>query len=130
MENSKKKLFENTTKNSEEAYAKFLQFHSRKFNINYLAYTIFWSLVFLLCAILAFDSGSRIQGVICTILLISFIGFRIAKPKLIVNKELNSGKVSEESINKYSFYDKTFEIKNKNGTFTYRYFMLKKIFES
>lgn len=130
MGNEQKKLFENITKNTKEAYVEFLNFHSSKNNLNYLAYTIFWSFAFLLCAFLAFGSGARVQGVLCTILLISFISYRIFRPKMIVNREMKSDKLAENSSNKYTFYDKNFEVKNKNGLFSYKYFMLKKIFET
>lgn len=130
MDNKQKPIFKNATKNTEEAYVKFLDFHSSKNNLNYIAYTVFWSFAFLLCAILAFSSNSRIQGVLCTLLLVSFISYRIVRPKLIVNREMKSDKLGENSTNKYTFYDKSFEIQNKNGLFSYKYFMLKKVFEA
>lgn len=130
MENNSNKLFINKTTNTENAYMEFLSFHSKTFNFAYFAYTIFWGFLFILCIILAFGSGSRFQGVIFTIILICFILYRILRPKLITNRELKSEKISDNSTNIYTFYEKNFEIKNKNGLFNYKYFMIKKAYET
>lgn len=124
------KLFVNKTTNTQEAYMKFLKFHSKKFNLFYIAYTIFWSFLFMICIIIAFRGGLRIQGVLFTIALIIFIFYRLSKPKMIVNNELKSDKISPKSTNTYTFYEKYFEIKNKNGKFNYRYLMIQKVFET
>lgn len=125
-----KKLFENKTTYTTDVYIKFLEFHNKKFNLSYIAYTIFWCFLLLLCMFTAFSSGARIQGVIVTIILISFISYRIIKPKMIVNNEMNSDKFSDNNTNIFSFYDKYFEIKNNNGKFNYKYFSLYKVFET
>ncbi|MCI8620717.1 MAG: YcxB family protein [Clostridia bacterium] len=130
MENNSNKIFINKTTNTEEAYMDFLSFHSKTFNLIYLSYTVFWAFLFLLCIILAFGSGLRLQGVTFTILLITFILYRIIRPKLVTNKELKSDKISNQSTNTYTFYEKYFEIKNKNGLFSYKYFMIKKVYET
>ena len=124
------KLFENKTTYTKETYLDFLKFHNRKFNFSYMLYTVVWSMVLLLCIYLAFASKNRIQGVIVTIILAGFIIYRICRPKKVVNKELNSDKVSTNNINVFSFFDKNFEVKNQNGSFIYKYFMLKKIYET
>ena len=93
MENNSNKIFINKTTNTEEAYMDFLSFHSKTFNLIYLSYTVFWAFLFLLCIILAFGSGLRLQGVTFTILLITFILYRIIRPKLVTNKELKSDKI-------------------------------------
>ena len=49
---------------------------------------------------------------------------------MIISKELQSEKVSDNNTNTFSFYDKNFNIENKNGKFTYRYFMLRKVFST
>ena len=120
------KLFENKTTYNKETYFDFLKFHNKKFNLSYMIYTVIWSIVLLLCIYLAFASGNRIQGVIVTIILAGFIIYRICRPQKVVNKELNSDKISANSTNTFSFFDKNFEVKNKNGSFAYKYFMLKK----
>ena len=111
-------------------YVKFLRFHNKKFNPSYITYTVFWCILLILSLILAYGSGARLQGVIITIVLILFIGYRFARPKMIVNNELNSDKFTDNNVNTFSFYDKEFEVSNKNGKFTYKYFMLYKIFET
>lgn len=130
MDNKSNKLFINKTTNTQNAYMKFLQFHSKTHNLPYILYTIFWAFLFTVCIIIAFRGGARLQGVLLTFVLICFISYRLFKPKMIVNNELKSDKVSDKSTNKYTFYEKYFEIKNKNGIFNYKYFMLHKIFET
>lgn len=125
-----KKLFENTTTYTQETYMEFVNFHNKKYNPSYIAYTVFWSFLLLLCIILAFGSGARIQGVVITIILITFIIYRLVRPKLAVEKELESDKISAKNSNTFSFYDKEFVISNKKGKFNFRYFMLHKIFET
>ncbi len=124
------KLFENKTTYTQDIYLDFLKFHNKKFNFSYMLYTIVWSMILLLCIYLAFASGNRIQGVIITMILAGFILYRIVHPKRIVERELDSDKISTNNTNTFSFFDKNFEIKNNNGSFMYKYFMLKKIFET
>lgn len=123
-------LFVNTTTYTKDVYLEFLKFHNKKYNFYYHAYTIFWSFLFVLCIFIAFDSGSRFQGVFITLFLACFIGYRIYRPKMIVDKEMNSDKFSDNNTNTFVFYDKFFEISNKKGKFSYKYFDLRKIFET
>ena len=124
------KLFENKTTYTKKIYFDFLEFHNKKHNFSYMLYTVVWSMVLLLCIYLAFASHNRIQGVIVTIILAGFILYRICRPKRVVDKELNSDKISTNNTNTFSFFDKNFEVKNNNGSFIYKYFMLRKIFET
>lgn len=124
------KLFENKTLYSEETYVTFLKFHGKKNNLPYMAYTIFWTLLLSLCTYLAFASRNRIQGVIVTFILVGFVIYRIYRPKLIVEREINSEKISDNNTNRFVFYDKYFEIMNNNGSYDYRYRMLRKVYET
>lgn len=124
------KLFENETTYTANAYVDFLRFHNKKYNVPYMTYTVFWAFILLLCIILAFGSGARLQGVIITIILICFIIYRLARPRMIVDKEFKSDKLSENNVNKFSFYDKEFVVSNKKGKFSYKYFMLYRVFET
>lgn len=125
-----KKLFENSTTYHQDTYVEFLKFHNKTYNPFYIAYTIFWSLLFLLCIYLSFTSNNRLQGVILTIVLICFISYRLYRPKMIVDKEINSDKFTTNNTNTFSFFDKNFEVKNLNGKFNYKYLMLHKVFET
>ena len=125
-----KKLFENKTTYNQDTYIDFLKFHNKTYNFSYVLYTIAWSALLILCIYLSFGSYNRIQGVILTVALIIFIFYRIIHPRMVVNKELESDKISTNNTNTFSFYEKTFEVENKNGSFIYRYFMLHKVFET
>lgn len=125
-----KKLFENKTTYNQDTYIDFLKFHNKTYNFSYVLYTIAWSALLILCIYLSFGSYNRIQGVILTVALIIFVFYRIIHPRMVVNKELESDKISTNNTNTFSFYEKTFEVENKNGSFIYRYFMLHKIFET
>lgn len=124
------KLFVNTTTYTKDVYLEFLRFHNRKYNFSYHSYTIFWSFLFILCIFIAFDSGLRVQGVFLTLFLACFIFYRFYRPKMIVDKEMNSDKFSDSNTITFVFYDNFFEIKNKNGKFSYKYFNLRKVFET
>lgn len=125
-----KKLFENKTTYTTNDYVLFLKFHNKRFNFSYSLYTIFWSFLFLLCIILSFNSGARLQGVVITIILLCFIIYRFVRPKMVVENELKGDKFSGNNTNIFSFYDKDFEVYNKNGKFRYKYFMLNQVFET
>ena len=124
------KLFENKTTYTKDTYMEFLRFHTRIFNAPYMAYTIFWSAVFMLCIYLSFSIGNRLQGVLITIILIGFVLYRVYRPKRVVDKELESDKISSNNINTFSFYNGNFTVENKNGSFSFRYFMLYRVFET
>lgn len=124
------KLFVNKTTYSQETYIDFLKFHNKKFNLSYIMYTMFWSFMFLLCIILSFSSNMRLQGVLITIILVIFIIYRFARPKMIVEKEMSSEKISTNNTNTFTFYNNIISISNKNGKFSYKYFMFRKIFET
>lgn len=127
---SEDKLFVNKTTYTKDMYVEFLKFHNKKYNPIYIAYTLFWAFLFFLCIILSFDSGSRTQGVLVTIILICFLIYRIVRPQLIVDKEMNSDKLEGNITNTFTFYEKNFEVKNANGKFIYKYSNLRKIFET
>lgn len=124
------KLFENKTTYTKDTYMEFLRFHTKTYNLPYMAYTMFWAAIFILCIYLAFSSGNRLQGVIITIILICFVVYRVYRPKKLVDNELKSEKISTNNTNVFSFYDKNFLVENNNGVFTFRYFMLHRVFET
>ncbi len=124
------KLFENKTTYNQDTYIDFLKFHNKTYNLSYILYTVFWALLLILCIYLSFGSKNRIQGVVLTIILICFVFYRLYHPRMIVNKEIKSEKISTNNTNTFSFFDKSFEVKNNNGSFIYKYFMLYKVFET
>lgn len=124
------KLFENKTTYTQDIYIEFLKFHNKLYHLSYFLYTVFWVALLLLCIFLSFADNMRIQGVLLTIVLIMFIFYRIYRPKMLVNKEMNSEKISDNNTNTFSFYDKDFVVKNNNGIFKYKYILLHRVFET
>ena len=124
------KLFENKTIYNKNTYLEFLKFHNKKFNLGYNVYTIIWSILFIFCIIISFNTNLRIQGVLITIILVSFLIYRILRPNLIAKKEMSSEKITTNSVNKFKFYDKEIKIINNNGSFTYKYFSFRRIYET
>lgn len=124
------KLFENKTTYTQDTYVEFLKFHNKTYNLFYMLYTAFWVALLLLCVYLSFASNMRIQGVLLTIVLIVFVFYRIYRPKMIVNREMKSEKVSDNNTNTFNFYDKNLVVQNNNGSFTYKYLLLRKVFET
>lgn len=125
-----KELFKNSTTYTQDIYIEFLKFHNKTYNLTYTLYTIAWSAFFILCIYIAFDSELRLQGVFFTIVLIAFIFYRLYHPKMVVDREIKSDKISTNNTNTFTFFDKNFEVKNNNGSFIYRYIMLRKVFET
>lgn len=125
-----KELFKNSTTYTQDIYIEFLKFHNKTHNFAYTLYTIAWSAFFILCIYIAFDSELRLQGVLFTIILIAFIVYRLYHPKMVVDMEVKSDKISTNNTNTFTFFDKNFEVKNNNGSFIYRYIMLRKVFET
>ncbi len=124
------KLFENKTTYTQETYVEFLKFHNKTYNLSYMLYTAFWVCLLLLSIYLSFAGNMRIQGVLLTLVLIGFVFYRIYRPKMIVNREMKSEKVSDNNTNTFNFYDKNLVVKNNNGSFTYKYLLLRKVFET
>lgn len=124
------KLFENKTTYTQETYVEFLKFHNKTYNLSYMLYTVFWIALLLLSIYLSFAGNMRTQGVLLTIVLIGFVFYRIYRPKMIVDKEMKSEKVSDNNTNTFNFYDKNFVVENNNGSFTYKYILLRKVFET
>ncbi len=61
--------------------------------------------------------------------LVCFLIYRIGRPRFIVNKELESDKLENNLTNKFSFFDKYFEVENPNGKFNYKYSMIYRAFD-
>lgn len=130
MEDKQKALFKNKTTYTQDIYVEFLQFHSKTYSFSYTLYTVFWALLLLLCMYLSFGSGNFFQGTVLTLGLIVFILYRVYHPKNIVKKEKESDKFTNNNTNTFKFFDKNFEVKNNNGSFVFKYFMLHRIFET
>ncbi len=125
-----RKLFENKTTYTEDTYIEFLKFHSKTYNLSYISYTLAWSAFLLLSIYLSFSSKLITQGILLLLALIGFVFYRLYHPKMIVHKELSGEKISTNNTNTFSFFDNYFIIDNNNGSFSYRYFLLHKVFET
>ena len=124
------KLFENKTTYTKEMYIDFLKFHNKKYNFTYLAYTVIWFIILFACIVYSISSNLRLQAIVITIILLSFVIYRFARPKIIVDKELKSEKISDNNTNLFTFYKNYMRIQNKNGKFDYKYLMIRKAFET
>lgn len=130
MEDKQKVLFKNSTTYTKDIYVEFLKFHSKTYSFSYILYTVFWTALLLLCMYLSFGIGNIFQGTVLTLGLILFILYRVYRPKRLIKKENESDKFTSNNTNTFKFFDKHFEVKNNNGSFVYRYFMLHKVFET
>ena len=128
--NNDKKLFVNKTVYNAKVYEEFLQFHGKRYNLAYWLYTGIWTVVLFFCIIIAFGSQMSTQAVLINIILVCFIGYRILKPKFIIKRELKGDKVSDSSLNTFSFYDNYLMVANKEGKFRYKFLMLRRVFET
>lgn len=124
------KLFENTTTYTSDVYREFVEFHNKKYNLNYNLYTLFMLALIVFCMVLQFSYSNVSLGILFLLIMIVFLIWRVFHPFFFVKKEANSDKVKKQLTNTYSFYDNYIEIKNDNDSFNLRYFKLHKVFET
>ena len=86
-------LFKNTTKYSEENYAKFLQFHDKKYSFSYKLYTIVIIMLILFCIIAQVKYHNYSIAIIFCIALTLFFLWRFFHPITLVQKELKSDSI-------------------------------------
>lgn len=124
------KLFENTTIYTSDEYEKFLQFHNKRYGFSHDFYTFFMLAVFLFCTIFHLYNDSLNLGILFILITLSFLTFRFFWPILFVKKEFNSGKISAEARNTFSFFTHFFEVKSNNGFAKVIYIKLYKVYET
>ena len=123
-------LFKNTTKYSEENYAKFLQFHDKKYSFSYKLYTIVIIMLILYCIIAQVKYHNYSIAIIFCIALTLFFLWRFFHPITLVQKELKSDTITKEKSFTFRFYERSFTIQsNKIFARTY-YSKLYKVFET
>lgn len=123
-------IFKNVTTYTAKEYKEFLEFHGEKHNFKYLTFTFALSLFLILCSVIQFSSRHSALGILFVLLLLTFLGYQILHPLYIVRKEVKNGKISSNSQNTFSFFDKSFKIKNRDGISKVRYRELYKVYET
>lgn len=121
-----KPLFKNTTKYNSKNYNEFINFHSKKFNFSYNAYTLIMCILLLYCIILNIFQKDIWLILLFSILFALMILFRLYLPmkRYQKNKKMYS-KDKQLSIT-FTFYPFYFSIGKK----FYPYMRLYKVFET
>ena len=123
-------IFKNITTYSAKEYKEFLEFHGKKHNITYLTFTFLICAFLVLCSVVQFSSNHALIGLLFILSLLSFLAYQIIHPLKLVKKELKSGKISNNSQNIFSFFDKCFKVRNKEGISQVKYKQLHKVYET
>lgn len=122
--------FQNTSTYTLEAYKKFIEFHNRKYNFKYNAYTFFIICLCLFCMVLQFRYGNIGLGILFILILVGFIFYRILHPLFFIKKEANSSKIKNQTTNIYTFYDDFVIIKSEEKEAKLSYYKFYKVFET
>ena len=123
-------LFKNKTKNSKEIYKKFIEFHSQKYGIKYILFTIFMLVFFMIYIILQFKYRHYKLAFSGIAIILGFILWRLFEPVNTIRKELNSEPIKKEKTYIFSFYEKYFIVNDLNTATKVYYFRLHKAFET
>ena len=123
-------IFKNITTYSAKEYKEFLEFHGKKHNLSYFTFTILFTAFLILCSIVQFSSNHTLIGLLFILSLLIFLVYQIIHPLRVVKKEVKSGKISNESKNIFSFFDKSFKVRNKEGISKIKYIRLHKVYET
>ena len=123
-------LFKNTTKYNKKIYKEFLEFHSEKFDLKYFLSTGIIAFILLFCIVLQIKYQHYVLASLFIIIIISFLAWRFLHPVSEVKKSYNSTPIQKEQELNYTFYEKTFKIREKVNTETINYRDLYKIFET
>lgn len=121
--------FQNTTAYNLEEYKKFVEFHAKKYNMTYHAYTLFIMFLLIFCMVLQFRYGKVLLGIGFIVVLVSFLFYRVLHPLFLTKKEATSKKVQKRMKNTYTFYDDFATISNGKDHVKLTYFKFYKIFE-
>ena len=123
-------IFKNVTTYATKEYKEFLEFHGKKHNFSYLSLTFAFSLFLILCSVIQFTSNHSLLGILFIFLLLIFLVYQILHPLQLVKKEVKSGKISDNAQNTFSFFDRKFKIRNKDGVSIVKYSKLYKVYET
>lgn len=121
-----KPLFTNTTKYTKQNYEQFIEFHRKKFNFSYMAYTLVMSLLIIYCMIFNITQKNFLYMLLFLILLIIFLVIRLYIPVRRYKKTKKNYSQKKELKFKFAFYPYYFTIGKK----TIYYFKLFKVFET
>lgn len=119
-------LFKNKTKYTEKNYQQFVNFHTKKYNFSYYAYTIIMAILMAYCCILAIVQKDFGLAVLFAFMFVIFLVLRIYVPGrryLKTKKDLKNEKSNSFTFNFYQHY---FTI----GKSRLYYFKLHKVFET
>ena len=97
--------FQNTTAYNLLEYKKFVEFHARKYNMKYYAYTLFIVCLLIFCMVLQFCYGNILMGIGFIVVLIIFVSYRFLYPLFVIKKEASSSKIQKQTKTTYTFYD-------------------------
>ena len=115
-------LFKNTTQYTPETYAKFLEFHSVKYNFSYKLGWIYFIcfIIFIVLYQIKYNKNFKSFIIIIAVLAI-FFAIKFIYPKLKIKKEFKSSKISNSENFIFRFYDKYFKI-HSNGKYSIIYY--------
>ena len=125
-----KEIFINETKYSKKEYSMFIKAHQKQYGLKEDLYTIIYAIFFISFIIYSLKNSIYFAVIMLTIILITFLSYRIIHPNMVVKKELKSKKIIDEEVNTFIFYKYHFKVKNKQGQSNIMYLKIYKVLEN
>ena len=125
-----KVLFKNITKYDKQTYDEFLKFHNDRFGHMYTFITLLIGIaLFYLISMQVIYHNITVAIMLCITLTVFFL-WRLLRPISEISKEYKSDKIKNKKEFTFSFYEKSFKVRNQMDYEIFKYFKLYKIFET
>ena len=123
-------LFKNKTKYTKEIYKEFVEFHNKKYHLQYVAFNIFIIALLLFFVICQIRYKYYVLAIISCMVFTAFCLYRFFHPISVVKKELNGKTIKEEKSFTFKFYDKYFKVESGIELNLVKYYKLRRCFET
>lgn len=121
-------IFKNTTKLTEKEYKIFLKSYQNEHAKADLLYSLFYSIFFIICAIMLLINKDYLVGGILLLGVIAYMIYKYFRTKKIAQN--NNKKLNIQITNKYDFYNNYFDIENQEGSGRIWYVKMYKVVET
>lgn len=125
-----KVLFKNKTKYTKEIYKKFLEFHTKRYNLQATVFNVIVIALILFLIVLQIAYRYYSIAILSTIIFTGFCLYRYFHPILVVKKELKGETISQEKSFTFKFYEKYFKVSDNINVNKVKYLNLRRGFET
>lgn len=123
-------LFKNRTKYTKSTYQEFLNFHQEKYGPKYQFYTAIILILIFFCFAMQVKYHKYTLAILFACSLTAFFLWRFFHPLKQIKKEMESEKITKEKEFSFRFFEKHFEISDKQKIEKMKYYKLLRVFET